>query len=83
MKFLKYLLIFVVGMCLDINKYIDIVSTKELDNIDNITRIINSYDINELITYSEFQCDDDEINFTYEKCETDCLDKVNLKVNLT
>ncbi len=33
-------------MCLDINKYIDIVSTKELDNIDNITRIINSYDIN-------------------------------------
>ena len=77
MKFLKYLLIFVVGMCLDINKYIDIVSTKELDNIDNITRIINSYDINELITYSEFQCDYDEINFTYEKCETDCFDEVN------
>ena len=49
MKFLKYLLIFVVRMCLDITKYIDIVSTKELDNIDNITRIINSYDINELI----------------------------------
>ena len=41
-------------MCLDINKYIDIVSTKEIDNIDNITRIINSYDINAQITYSEF-----------------------------
>ena len=64
-------------MCLDINKYIDIFSTKELDNIDNITRIINSYDINALITYSEFQCDDDEINFTYEKCEIDCFDEVN------
>ena len=46
-------------MCLDINMYIDIVSTKELDNIDNITRIINSYDIYALLTYSEFDCDDD------------------------
>ena len=64
-------------MCLDINKYIDIVSTNELDNIDNITRKINSYDINELITYSEFLFDDDEISFTYEKCETDCFDEVN------
>ena len=41
-------------MFLDINKSVDIVSTKELDHIDNTTRIINSYDINALITYSEF-----------------------------
>ena len=67
-------------MCKDINKYnkyIDIVSKKELDNIDNITSVINSYDINELITYSEFQPDDYEINFTHEKCETDYFDEVN------
>ena len=65
-------------MCLDINKYSEyFVSKTELDNIDNITRVINSYDINQLITYSEFECDDDEINFRYEKCEEERIDEVN------
>ena len=30
-------------MCLDITKYITHIEKKELDNIDNITRVINSY----------------------------------------
>ena len=41
-------------MCLDIQKYKNAIEKKELDNIDNITRVINSYDINELVTYIEF-----------------------------
>ena len=41
-------------MCLDIQKYKDTIEKNELDNIDTITRVINSYDINELATYIEF-----------------------------
>ena len=41
-------------MCLDITKYIDTIKKKELDTFDHITRVISSYDINELVTYIEF-----------------------------
>ena len=34
-------------MCLDITKYIDTIKKEELDTIDYITRVINSYDIND------------------------------------
>ena len=55
-------------MCYDINKYKQVIKKDELESIDNITRVINSYDINELVLYKEFLCDDDEIRFHYEKC---------------
>jgi len=64
-------------MCLDIEKYKDLIEKKELDNIDNITRVINSYDINELVTYKEFECDDDFFNYnTLSKCQPNCPDDV-------
>ena len=46
-------------MCLDMTKYINHIKKKELDNIDNITRVINSYDINELVNLIEFACEDE------------------------
>ena len=42
-------------MCLDIRKYIQPIEKKELDTIDNITRFINLYYINELVTYIELK----------------------------
>ena len=48
-------------MCLDIQKYIDPIKKKELDNIDNMTRVINSNDLNELLNYIEFACEDEEL----------------------
>ena len=64
-------------MCLDIQKYIEPIEKKELDTIDNITRVINSYDINELVTYIEFACEDEEFDFyTSTKCQPDCPDDV-------
>ena len=48
-------------MCLDITKYIDTIKKEELDTIDHITRVINSYNIKELVTYIEFLCDENEI----------------------
>ena len=61
-------------MCLDIQKYKDTIEKKELDNIDNITRVINSYDINELATYIEFACEDEELDInTSKKCHPGCL----------
>ena len=59
-------------MCLDIQKYKDTIEKKELDNIDSITRVINSYDINELATYIEFACKDEELDInTCTKCHPD------------
>ena len=51
-------------MCLDIQKYLEPIGKKKLDNIDNITRVINSYDIN------EFSYEDDEIDFNKYKKST-------------
>ena len=59
-------------MCYDINKHKQVIKKDELESIDNITRVINSYDINELVLYKEFLCDDDEIRFHYEKCLSCC-----------
>ena len=44
-------------MCCGINKYKQIIKKDELESIDNITRVINSYDINELLLYKDFLCD--------------------------
>ena len=38
-------------MCYDINKYKQVIKKDELESIDNITRVINSYKINELVFY--------------------------------
>ena len=61
-------------MCLDITKYINTIKKEELDTIDHITRVINSYDINELVTYIEFLCDENEIKYYYTKCHITCPD---------
>ena len=65
-------------MCLDIQKYIEPFEKKELENIDNITRVINSNDINELVTYIEFAWEDEKLDFYYTstKCQPDCPDDV-------
>ena len=64
-------------MCLDIQKYIEPIEKKKLDTIDNITRIINSYDINELVTYIDFACEDEEFDFyKCTKCQPDSTDDV-------
>ena len=41
-------------MCLDITKYIDTIKKEEIYTIVHITRVINSYDIYELVTCTEF-----------------------------
>ena len=64
-------------MCLDIEKYITHIKKKELDNIDNITRVINSYDINDLVTFIEFECEDGVFNYNItNKCPPDCPNDV-------
>ena len=63
-------------MCLDITKYIDTIKEEELDTFDHITRVINSYDINELVTYTEILCDEIEIKYYYTKCDITCPDSV-------
>ena len=64
-------------MCLDIQKYIESIEKKELDNIDNIKRVINSYNINELVTFIEFACEDEELDFyTSKNCQPNSLDDV-------
>ena len=63
-------------MCLDIQKYKE-PEKKELDTRDNITRVINSYDINELASYIEFACEYEEFDFYKStKCQPDCPDDV-------
>ena len=44
-------------------KIIEPIEKKKLDNIDYITRVINLYDINELVTYIESACEDEELDF--------------------
>ena len=61
-------------MCLDITKYIDFIKKEELEDIDHITRVINSYNMNELVTYTEFLCDESEIKYYYTKCDLTCPD---------
>ena len=64
-------------MCLDITKYITHIEKKELDNIDNITRVINSYELNDLVNFIEFAGDDEELNYNItNKCPPNCPDDV-------
>ena len=64
-------------MCLDITKYITHIEKKELDNIDNITRVINSYELNDLVNFIEFAGDDEELNYSItNKCPSNCPDDV-------
>ena len=64
-------------MCLDISKYITHIEKKELDNIDNITRVINSYELNDLVNFIEFAGDDEELNYNItNKCPQNCPDDV-------
>ena len=51
-------------MCYDLKKYGDI-KKKDFDNIDAITQVINSYEIDELVTYHEVRGNEDEIRFRY------------------
>ena len=64
-------------MCLDITKYITHIEKKELDNIDNITWVINSYELNDWVTFIEFAGDDEDLYVsTTNKCPPDCPDDV-------
>ena len=49
-------------MCWDITKYITHIERKELDNIDNITRVINSYELNDLVNFIEFAGEDEDLH---------------------
>ena len=64
-------------MCLDITKYITHIEKKELDNIDNITRVINSYELNDLVNFIEFAGEDEDLHYnTINKCPSNCPDDV-------
>ena len=64
-------------MCLYITKYITHIEKKELDNIDNITRVINSYELNDLVNFIEFAGDSEELNYSpANKCPPNCPDDV-------
>ena len=64
-------------MCLDISKYITHIEKKDLDNIDNITQVINSYEFNDLVNFIEFAGDHEDLNFsTTNKYPPDCPDVV-------
>ena len=64
-------------MCLDITKYITHIEKVELDNIDNITRVINSYELNHLVNFIEFACDDEDLYYYItNKCPQNCPDDV-------
>ena len=58
-------------MCYDTKKGNDI-EKKQVDNIDHITQVINSYDINELVTFKEFRDTEDEFRIYLSKCPSDC-----------
>ena len=51
-------------MCLDITKYITHIEKKELDNFCNITRVINSFELNDLVNFIEFAGEDEDLNFS-------------------
>ena len=59
-------------MCYDMKKGNDI-EKKQVDNIDHVTQVINSYDINELITFKEFSDTEDEFKIYLSKCPSDCM----------
>ena len=60
-------------MCLDITKYITHIEWKELDNIHNITRVINSFELNDLVSFIEFAGDDEDLYFsTTNKYPSNC-----------
>ena len=61
-------------MCLDITKNITHIERKELDNIDNTTRVINSYELNDLVNFIEFARDDEDN--TTNKCPFNFPDDV-------
>ena len=51
-----------------------VIKKNQFDNIDNITQIINSYVINELVTIKEFRDTEDEFRIYLSKCPSDCPD---------
>ena len=53
-------------MCYGMKKVSDI-EKKQVDNIDHITQVINSYDINELVTFKEFRDTEDEFRIYLSK----------------
>ena len=66
-------------MCFDLTKYITHIKKKELDNIDNISRVINSYELNDLVNFIEFSGDDEDLDFsTTNKCPADFPDRFNI-----
>ena len=50
------------------------IEKKRVDNIDHIAQVINSYEINELVTFKEFHDTEDEISIYLSKCPSDCTD---------
>ena len=64
-------------MCLDITKYITHIEKKKLDDIDNITRIMNLYELNDLVNFMEFACDEEDLYYSItHKCPLNCPDDV-------
>ena len=54
-------------MCYDMKKCNDI-EKKQVDNIGQITQAINTYDINELVTFKEYRDTEDEFRIYLSKC---------------
>ena len=54
-------------MCYDMKKG-NYIEKKQVDNIDNISQVINSYDINELVSFKEFFDTEDEFRKYLSKC---------------
>ena len=60
-------------MFYDMKKGNDI-EKKQVENIDHITQVINSFEINELVTFKEFHDTEDELRIYLSKCPSDCPD---------
>ena len=58
------------------------IENKQVDNIDHITQVINSYDINELVTFKEFRDTEDELRIYLSKCPSDCPEEIQEINNL-
>ena len=52
-------------MCLDIEIYKTHIENNELDNIDDITRVINSYELNDFVNFIEFACAYEVLNYNF------------------